>query len=271
MQTGGNQMTQFGEKDVRLQLSEALSRFGYKQVDVSKETGIHHSSLSLWLQGKIRGHQIGIEEIIEQWLHNLYANKPRFSESSSSKFSRLKNQKEMAQMHHSNQNIQDKIIPVRIDLEMESRRYKDTIFWNLSEQQFTPEIFAKLVSEENSLTPNFEAEIAAAIRQQITARQHLNFNANTENIRVIEIDVRIDNVCMKDHFEWDISNPDNCPEDFAILLCNEMGLNSEFAAQIAYQIRDQIFYYQKLLDDHKDTSYSIILLFKRRLYKQLYL
>lgn len=29
----------FGEKDVRQRLIEALRRYGYKQVDVSKETG----------------------------------------------------------------------------------------------------------------------------------------------------------------------------------------------------------------------------------------
>ena len=29
----------FGEKDVRQRLVEALQRYGYKQVDVSKETG----------------------------------------------------------------------------------------------------------------------------------------------------------------------------------------------------------------------------------------
>jgi len=45
------------EKDVKQRLAEALKRYGYKQVDISKETGknkefltaigIHHSSLSL--------------------------------------------------------------------------------------------------------------------------------------------------------------------------------------------------------------------------------
>lgn len=215
---------------MRQRLQEALTRFGYRQVDVSKETGIHHSSLSLWLQGKIRGHLIGIEEIIEQWLQNLYANKPRFSKTYSSKFLRIKNQNGPSS---SNTNMQDKIIPIRIDLEMENRRFKDTIFWNINEQQFTPEIFAKLVSEENSLTPSFEAEIANIIRNSIQQKINtLSYNAlnnnnnsllnnNNENVRTIEIDVRIDNVCLKDCFEWDVSNSENSPEDFALALTND--------------------------------------------------
>jgi SWI/SNF-related matrix-associated actin-dependent regulator of chromatin subfamily B member 1 len=52
--------------------------------------------------------------------------------------------------------------------------------------------------------------------------------------------VRIDNICLKDRFEWDISETDNSPEDFAELLCNELGLNTEFVTQIAHQIREQV-------------------------------
>ncbi len=97
MQANTN-VVNLGEKDVRQRLLEVLQRFGYKQVDVSKETGrflftagIHHSTLSLWLQGKIKGHYVKIEETIEEWLQNVLANKPRFSKNSGSKFLQIKN------------------------------------------------------------------------------------------------------------------------------------------------------------------------------------
>jgi hypothetical protein len=48
-------------------------------VDVAKETGIHHSTLSLWLQGKVKGHFIKIEDTLNEWLDNLYSNKPRYT------------------------------------------------------------------------------------------------------------------------------------------------------------------------------------------------
>lgn len=31
-------------------------------------------------------------------------------------------------------------------------------------------------------------------------------------IRVIELDLRIENICLKDRFEWDINDPNNVPE-----------------------------------------------------------
>ena len=55
-----NEETNQLEKDTRVKIHEALQKFNIKQVDVAKETGIHHSTLSLWLQGKVKGHFIKI-------------------------------------------------------------------------------------------------------------------------------------------------------------------------------------------------------------------
>ena len=33
-----------------------------------------------------------------------------------------------------------------------------------------------------------------------------------EMLRVIELDLRVENVCFKDRFEWDINDPNNNPE-----------------------------------------------------------
>ena len=41
-------------------------------------------------------------------------------------------------------------------MEFEGRKYKDVIMWNLNEPFLTPELFAKMVSEENNLTSYFE-------------------------------------------------------------------------------------------------------------------
>ena len=43
-----------------------------------------------------------------------------------------------------------------------------------------------------------------------------------------------------DQFEWDISNPENTPEEFALSLCKDLGLGGEFVTAIAYSIRGQV-------------------------------
>lgn len=53
-------MSESNEKDVRTQMLEVLTKYNIKQVDVATEADIHHSTLSLWLQGKVKGHHIKI-------------------------------------------------------------------------------------------------------------------------------------------------------------------------------------------------------------------
>ena len=54
-----------------------------------------------------------------------------------------------------------------------------------------------------------------------------------ELVRTIKLNVRIGTVLLRDQFEWDINNAHNSPEDFAISLCADLGLSSEFTLPIA--------------------------------------
>ena len=90
----------------------------------------------------------------------------------------------------------------------------------------------------------------------------------SELLKVIELDIRIDNICLKDRFEWDINDPKNNPEvinlfilyylnfqkDFSYKLCEELGLNNEFAVEISHSIREQIQSYQKQIMDHREDG-----------------
>lgn len=48
-----------------------------------------------------------------------------------------------------------------------------------------------------------------------------------------------------DQFEWDISDPQNNPEQFALGLCSDLGLGGEFVTAVAYSIRGQLSWHQK--------------------------
>lgn len=74
-----------------------MNKYPVKQVDVARVTGIHHSSLSLWLQGKIKGHQVKITETIENYLENFMSNKPRMNTVHISKLSLLKSPNNQAE------------------------------------------------------------------------------------------------------------------------------------------------------------------------------
>ncbi len=106
------------------------------------------------------------------------------------------------------------IVPIRIDIEFDSRRYKENLLWNLDDQSLTGEQFSKLVVIENNLNQYFEHEIANTVKRQL-----LNYkpyvNDMGENIQSIDIDVRLDNVNIRDRIEWDIGDCTNDPHQYA--------------------------------------------------------
>ena len=79
----------------------------------------------------------------------------------------------------------------------------------------TPENFSKMVIEENDLDQNFEREITTSIQRAITTHKPYQIRSK-EMLRVIELDIRVGDLCLKDRFQWDIAQQDNSPEEFAV-------------------------------------------------------
>lgn len=44
-------------------------------MDLAREIGIHHSTLSLWMQNKNKGHSQRIDDLLEKWVASFYASK----------------------------------------------------------------------------------------------------------------------------------------------------------------------------------------------------
>ncbi|KAL6940847.1 hypothetical protein ACO0QE_004765 [Hanseniaspora vineae] len=69
-----------------------------------------------------------------------------------------------------------------------------------------------------------------------------------DDIRIkINLDIIVGSTELVDILEWDISNPENSPEEFAQEMCKELKLPGEFVTAIAHQIREQIHMYHKAL------------------------
>lgn len=129
---------------------------------------MHHSTLCLWLQGKIKGHQVKTEETLLRWLENFDENKSQLipkgtaSKPFGAKPSEAKEavaEVEKVDPILSALSKEDELIPVRIDVDSDGRRYKDNIYWNLNETLMTPEHFAKQIADDNGLAPSAENEI----------------------------------------------------------------------------------------------------------------
>ncbi|VEL14770.1 unnamed protein product [Protopolystoma xenopodis] len=68
----------------------------------------------------------------------------------------------------------------------------------------------------------------------------------TDTRVIIRLNVHVGNILLMDQFEWDLSEPSNSPEEFAKRLCAELGLGGEFLTAVAYSIRGQLAWHQRL-------------------------
>ncbi|KAJ3300690.1 SWI/SNF chromatin-remodeling complex subunit [Borealophlyctis nickersoniae] len=181
------------------------------------------------------------------------------------------------------------LVPIRLDLEADGIKLRDTFTWNLhgeeeeeeQEEQdnlVRPEQFAEVLCEDLQLPPAaFVPAIAKSIREQVDDfYQHAPsaLDLPDDNTRgndgvddgsrdapelrvVIKLDITVGNSCLEDQFEWDLNCKRNCPETFAEHMTNELGLSADFRTAIAHSIREQVQIYAKsllLVDHHFDGS-----------------
>jgi SWI/SNF-related matrix-associated actin-dependent regulator of chromatin subfamily B protein 1 len=139
------------------------------------------------------------------------------------------------------------LIPIRLDMELEGQKLRDTFTWNKNESLISPEQFAEILCDDLDLNPvPFVPAISAAIRQQIEAFPTESIIEDNSDQRVIvKLNIHVGNTSLVDQIEWDMSDKDNNPEEFAIKLCAELGLGGEFVTAIAYSIRGQLSWHQR--------------------------
>jgi SWI/SNF-related matrix-associated actin-dependent regulator of chromatin subfamily B member 1 len=139
------------------------------------------------------------------------------------------------------------LVPIRLDMELEGQKLRDTFTWNKNESIISPEQFAEILCDDLDLNPvPFVPAISTAIRQQIEAYVSESIiEDNCDQRVIIKLNIHVGNTSLVDQIEWDMSEKENNPEEFAIKLCAELGLGGEFVTAIAYSIRGQLSWHQR--------------------------
>jgi hypothetical protein len=125
--------------------------------------------LSLWLQGKLKGNNIKIEDQMENWLNNLYSNKPKIVGTATTRFELLKGKRERMKLTEDLDNNHGfgNLIPINVNIELEGKKFKEIFFWDLNEPYLKVENFAKILVDDNQLPMSFENEIVKYIPSHI--------------------------------------------------------------------------------------------------------
>ncbi|XP_026463988.1 SWI/SNF-related matrix-associated actin-dependent regulator of chromatin subfamily B member 1 [Ctenocephalides felis] len=140
------------------------------------------------------------------------------------------------------------LVPIRLDMELEGQKLRDTFTWNKHESIITPEQFAEVLCDDLDLNPlTFVPAVSAAIRQQVEAfpNDSTILEEGSDQRVVIKLNIHVGNTSLVDQVEWDMSEKENNPEDFAMKLCAELGLGGEFVTAISYSVRGQLSWHQR--------------------------
>lgn len=151
----------------------------------------------------------------------------------------------------------DELVPVRLDIEWDKIRLRDTFTWNLHDRVISPELFAEHLVEDFNLPLDQYALlvqlVCSSIREQIqdfhpqvfideeSLDPHLPYHAyKDDEMRIlIKLNITIGQHTLVDQFEWEINNPLNSAEEFARQMTRDLCLSGEFTTAIAHSIREQ--------------------------------
>ncbi|KAF9153573.1 Chromatin structure remodeling complex protein sfh1 [Linnemannia schmuckeri] len=150
------------------------------------------------------------------------------------------------------------LVPIRLDIDMDEIRLRDTFTWNVNEQLMTPEKFAEILCDDLDLNQaKFVPEIAQSLRNQIAEFEPVaEVQVPTEGSRVtIQLDIHVGGINLRDRFEWDVGS-DLTPEEFAKQLAADLGVGGEFVSIISHEIHEQLFRFKqdRLLDRGFDSE-----------------
>ncbi|RAL14833.1 SWI/SNF chromatin-remodeling complex subunit SNF5 [Aspergillus homomorphus CBS 101889] len=149
------------------------------------------------------------------------------------------------------------LVPIRLDIDWEKIKIRDTFTWNLHDRVVSPELFAEKLVEDLGLPMETCAPLVRMVSQSIQEQlcdyypqifmeedpldPHLPYSAykNDEMRILVKLNITIGQHTLIDQFEWDINDPSNSPEDFAARMTDDLSLSGEFTTAIAHSIREQ--------------------------------
>ncbi|KAJ5690649.1 hypothetical protein N7462_005041 [Penicillium macrosclerotiorum] len=163
-----------------------------------------------------------------------------------------------------NEQIED-LVPIRLDIDWEKIKIRDTFTWNLHDRVVSPDLFAEKLVEDLGLSLETSAPLMRMISQSIQEQlmdyypqifihedpldPHLPYAAyrNDEMRILVKLNITIGQHTLIDQFEWDINDPQNSPEEFALRMTDDLSLSGEFTTAIAHSIREQSQLFTKSL------------------------
>jgi SWI/SNF-related matrix-associated actin-dependent regulator of chromatin subfamily B protein 1 len=159
----------------------------------------------------------------------------------------------------------EELVPVRLDIELDRLKLRDTFTWNVHDRVTDPILFAQTLVEDFQIPPELRQNIVLQVNREIHEQvqdfyphaffdddpldSHQPYSAyKNDEMRIsIKLNITIGQHTLVDQFEWEINNPLNAAEEFARQMAADLSLSGEFTTAIAHSIREQCQMFSKSL------------------------
>ncbi|TCD69938.1 SWI/SNF chromatin-remodeling complex subunit [Steccherinum ochraceum] len=97
--------------------------------------------------------------------------------------------------------VSEQLVPIRLELDVEHHKMRDTFVWNLNDPIITPEIFAQSIIDDYALSPNYHTIITKAIQDQLSdyKAHSTTFGGEADGVVpvVVDVDAEADETVVK--------------------------------------------------------------------------
>lgn len=178
------------------------------------------------------------------------------------------------------------LVPIRLEIDADRYKLRDSFTWNLYDKCISLDQFAEQICIDYDIplhNVHIVQNISKSIQAQINdyeprkAQSNLSFVSDVSSstsetvyahepsdslakaskqqiptvqndLRIlIKLDITIGRLNLIDQFEWNLFAPESSAEEFATVMCLDLGLSGEFCTAVAHSIREQCQMYIKYL------------------------
>ena len=143
------------------------------------------------------------------------------------------------------------MVPIRLNIEFSGHKLVDFFTWNLNDHSMTPEQFATILCQDLDFpvhtNPNNSpyTQIISMINEQLQEYETLASLEVPDLHVIINLTSNLDSKLYEDTFEWNLNDDSLCPEQFAELAVQDLGLKRELVPAIAHSLHESLLKVKK--------------------------
>ncbi|KAL5717167.1 hypothetical protein ACHQM5_010230 [Ranunculus cassubicifolius] len=138
----------------------------------------------------------------------------------------------------------ENLVPIKLDIEIDGQKFKDSFTWNPDDPDSEVMVFAKRTVKDLKLPPAFISQIVQAIQSQVTEFRSYEGQDMYSGDKMVplKLDLLVNNTIIRDQFLWDLNNFESDPEEFSRTFCKDMDIaDPEVGPAVAVAIREQLY------------------------------